>query len=311
MKLSILIVSWNTRDLLEGCLRSIYNHPPQVSFEVLVVDNASTDGSPEMVARRFPQVRLIALKENLGFAGGNNRAYRASEGEYVLLLNPDTEVRPEALERLVGFHEANSEAGAAGARLLNHDGSLQYSCSPEPSVSREFARLFHLPGIRPDGYYPMDEWDQNRPHEVDVLLGACLMLRRRALEGLPGNFGVDRVLDEDYFVYSEEVDLCYRLRQSSWKLFWVPWAEVIHFGAQSTEQVPVEMFLNLYRGKVLYFRKHFSSAAVQLYKITLLIATLTRLALTPLALLERSQSRAHHLELSNKYRRLLFALPKM
>lgn len=312
MKLSILIVSWNTRALLQACLESIYANPPVAPFEVLVVDNASQDGSQEMVRSRFPQVRLNASAENLGFAGGNNRAYMDSCGEYVLMLNPDTEVRPGALQTLVDFLDRYPQAGGVGARLLNADGSMQPSCSPEPTLRREFARLFHLPGVRPDGYYTMDGWALDQPRPVDVLLGACLLLRRTALDAQavsPSN--PTGLLDEDYFVYSEEVDLCYRLKGSGWLLYWEPRAQVVHYGGQSTRQVATEMFLNLYQGKVLYFRKNHNRPAVLAYKAILFAATLGRLLAAPLALFERDESRRQHLDLSGKYGRLLLALPGM
>lgn len=312
--LSIIIVNWNTRDLLAQCLASLFEQPttddgqPVLSvvggrrWAVWVVDNASTDGSAQMVRERFPQVRLIENTENVGFARANNQAISQSAGRYVLLLNPDTEVQPGALEALVRFMDAHTQAGAAGARLLNPDGTLQLSCYPAPTLPREFWRLFHLDVLWPYACYPTAGWDPNTPREVDVVQGACLILRREALDQVG-------LLDEDYFIYSEEVDLCHRLRQHGWKVCWVPQATVMHYGGQSTQQVAAEMFLRLYQGKLLYFRKHHGWLAAQVYKLILLAAALTRLLLSPLALLERPPQRQQHLVLAGHYRRLVRALP--
>jgi len=304
MELSVIIVSHNTRDLLAQCLASVYAHPPHGDFEVLVVDNASADGSAQMVRQRFPQVHLIENRQNAGFARANNQAIRQSTGQHVLLLNPDTEVEPGALETLVRFMDGHPQAAAAGARLVNPDGSLQPSCHPAPTLSREFWRLFHLDALWPYACYSTAGWDSETPREVDVVQGACLILRREALDQVG-------LLDEDYFIYSEEVDLCHRLHRCAWKVYWVPHAVVVHRGGQSTQQAESEMFLRLYQGKVLYFRKHHGCLAGHLYKLILFAAALARLLLSPLAWLERASRRHQHLALARRYGQLLVALPRM
>jgi len=304
MNLSIIIVNWNTNNQLTQCLASIFHNTPSDEFEILLVDNASTDGSVDMVRERFQQVQLIENNENLGFAKANNQAIQQSNGHYVILLNPDTEIKPGALETLVRFMDEEPQAGAAGPKLLNPDGTLQTSCYPSPTLPREIWRLFHLDKIKPYGIYEMSRWDMEKPRQVDVLQGACLILRREVLDQVG-------LLDEDYFVYSEEVDLCYRLKKAGWQLYWVPGAKVVHYGGQSTNQVAEEMFLQLYRGKILFFRKHYGRLSANLYKFVLLLATLTRLALTPLARLEKQPRRRQHLVLAGHYHRLLDALPGM
>ena len=312
--LSVIIVNWNTRDLLARCLDSVISdHSPITSreplvtdhcsliTETIVVDNASTDGSARMVRERFPQVHLIENRENVGFARANNQAIRQSGGRYVLLLNPDTEVRPGALETLVRFMDAHPEAGAAGARLLNPDGTLQESCHPFPTLGREFWRLFHLDALWRFARYDMARWDLETPREVDSVQGACVILRREALDQVG-------LLDEDYFMYTEEVDLCHRLRQGGWRIYWVPQAVVVHYGGQSTRQMPAEMFLRLYESKLLYFRKRRGPTAARLYKLILLAASLARLLVSPLAWLERPPRREEHLTLAGQYRRLVRVL---
>lgn len=302
MNLSIVIVNWNTRELLEQCLCSVYASPPPGNFEVWVVDNASQDGSRDMVLDKFPSVHLLANDDNPGFARANNLALRKACGRYILLLNPDTVVMPGAFETLISFMEETPEAGGAGSRLVNPDRTLQVSCYPRPTLFREFWRMFHLDMIWHLGKYPMKRWSLEKSQEVDVLMGACLILRCEALEQVG-------FLDEDYYIYSEEVDLCYRLQQAGWRLYWVPKAQVIHYGGQSTQQVAQEMFLRLYQGKILYFRKHYGRLAVQIYKVILYAASLWRLVLTPLVFFEGPSQRRQHLSLSTNYWRLIGALP--
>ena len=304
MILSVVIVSWNTRELLRGCLESLLASTHLAEIEVFVVDNASTDASQEMVRGAFPQVHLLENSTNLGFARANNQAIRQCSGRYILLLNSDTLVRPGALDALVEFMDSHPSAGGCGARLLNPDGSLQASCSPAPTLWGEFKRMFHFPGVRSDGYYQMDDWDQSTPRQVDVLLGACLLLRRQVLDQVG-------MLDENYFIYSEEVDLCYRCRATGWELFWVPTGEVVHYGGQSTRQVSEVMFIRLYEAKLIYFRKNHGRIKAFFYKLVLISASLFRLMLVPLAWLEKPPKRQAHLALASNYQRLLENLPGM
>src|SRR6266511_455599 len=270
--ISIIIVSWNTAWFLENCLASILANPPTSPFENWVVDNASTDDSPRMVREKFPQVHLVENRENVGFARANNQAIQQCTGKYILLLNPDTLVASGALQALVDFLDKHPEAGAAGARILNPDGSLQISSHPRPTLSRELWRLFHLDSLSPYAEYSLTKWETNQ---------------------------------------AEEVDVCYRIQRAGWRLFWVPQAEVVHFGGQSTQQAPTEMFLNLYHGKIKYFRKHNGWSAAQIYKLILMIAALSRLVLAPFVFFEHSSRRQKHLTLVDRYRRLVLALPRM
>jgi GT2 family glycosyltransferase len=302
--ISIIIVSWNTARFLENCLDSLLATPPTAPVEIWVVDNASTDDSPRMVREKFPQVHLIENRENAGFARANNQAIQRCMGKYVLLLNPDTLVKSGALQALVDFLEKTPEAGAAGARILNPDGSLQISSWPRPTLSRELWRLFHLDSLSPYAEYPLTKWKTNQAQEVDLLLGACLLLRKDVLDQVG-------LLDENYFMYSEEIDLCFRMQRAGWHLFWVAHAQVVHFGGQSTQQVPTEMFLNLYHGKIKYFRKHHGWLAAQIYKLILTIAALSRLVLAPFVFFEHSSRRQKHITLAERYRRLILALPRM
>lgn len=304
MDLSIIIVSWNTAELLTKCLEAVFTYPPDCTFEVLVVDNASSDSTVQTVKNQFSQVKLIQNQENIGFAPANNQAIRQSSGRYVLLLNPDTEVKPHALERLVQYLETHATVGAVGPLTLNPDGTLQTSCYPRPTLFREFWRLFHLDDLYPYGSYRMSAWNHNEPRQTDALLGACLLVRRQILNEVG-------LLDEDYFIFSEEIDLCYRIQKAGWTLFWVPQAQIIHYGGQSTKQVASEMFLRLYEGKVIYFQKHYSWLTVQGYKLVLLMASLLRFLFSPLALLKKSPQRQRQLAQAQNYRRLMGAILRM
>lgn len=302
-QISVVIVSWNTRDYLESCLRSIFNDSITSECEIWVVDNASTDDSAEMTRNYFPEVRLIENPENLGFAEANNMAIPQANGRYILFLNPDTEIIAGAIGRLERFLDEHPVAGAVGPMTLNSDDTIQTSAYPAPTLIREFRRLFHLEWLAGDRDYRMHTWDQRRAREVEVLQGSCLMIRREALDQIG-------LMDNDFFMYSEEVDLCTRLRRAGWALYWNPNARVVHHGGKSTGQAPADMFLKLYQSKVLYFRKHYGMLAARIYKLLLLVAAIARLVASPLAWLEPQPIRGRHTALATQYRRLLLALPE-
>lgn len=304
MDLSIILIGWNVADLLVNCLRSIMANPPEGNFEVWVVDNASRDNSVKLIREQFPHVNLILNEKNVGFAAANNQALQASSGRYALLLNPDTIVLPNALQKLVNFLDENPGAGAAGSLYQNPDGSLQPSCFPFPTVVREFWRLLHLDKLYVFGIYDMQRWSKEMPRQVDSLQGASLLLRRSALEETG-------LLDTDYFMYSEEIDLCYRLHQKGWSLYWVPQSRIVHYGGQSTRQEAVKMFLNLYGSKVLFFRKHYGENSVRSYKRVLKFTSGLRLALTSTGAALRPQNRLYYQQLHRNYEELIASLPTM
>jgi hypothetical protein len=291
--------------MLADCLESIRTDLQALEkrgTEVWVVDNASTDDSVLMLQTRFPEVKLIENDKNVGFATANNQAIRQSTGQFVLLLNPDTLVKPQAIVRLINFLAANPTVGAVGAHILNADESLQTSSYPAPTLSRELWRLFHLDNLWPYSSYRMATWRLDEPHQVDSLLGACILLRRQVLEQV-------ELFDEGYFMFSEEIDLCYRIKKAGWSIFWLPEARVIHYGGQSTQQAATAMFLSLYRGKLIYFRKNQGWLASQIYKLILLGASLFRLMLNPLARLIRPHQRQQYSSLAECYWQLVLALP--
>lgn len=273
--LSIIIVNWNTRDLLAQCLASVEQNVqslPQVEVETVVVDNGSTDGSPVMVKSRFPQVTLLENRQNVGFAQANNQALKQCTGQYLLLLNSDTELLDGALAALVTFADEHPGAGVVGPLLLNGDGSLQPSAQPMLTPGREFWRLSFLDWIMRQATYDMKRWNRNEARPVEVLKGACLLLRREALDQVG-------LLDEAYFMYTEEVDLCYRLAVAGWELWWVPQARVIHYGAASSKQVGQEMYIQLYKSKVQFYRKFGGASRANHFKQFVRLAYWPRFAL--------------------------------
>jgi len=230
--ISIVIVSYKTRDILRGCLTALWAHPPGFEMEVFVVDNHSADGSTQMVRREFPQVRLIANSENRGFAAANNQAFRLAQGRYVILLNPDAFVKPGAVEAAVAFMERTPRCGISGGRLVGPNGQ------PDPSA-RRFptwpAKLFTLSGM--SGRYPSSPVFNrhdfgglalDRPRKVDWVPGTFVVLRARMLAEI-GFF------DERFFIYYEETDLCRRARQNGWDVYFVPDAEVMHIGGACSQ----------------------------------------------------------------------------
>jgi GT2 family glycosyltransferase len=254
-ELSICLVNWNTREDLEQALASMLNSEPGVSVEVVVLDNASEDGSVEMVRERFPSVTVLEGEENVGFARGYNRAARGTEGRHLLMLNPDTIVRPGALERLVAFMDAHPRAGAAGPRLLNSDGSLQYSCRRFP---RPLAAMFRntvlgrlAPGNRYTRDYLMRDWDHGEAREVDWISGAAMCIRREAWEEVGG-------FDEGYFMYAEDVDWCLRAREGGWGIWYVPEATIVHRIGRSSDQRPTAMVVEFHRSMARFYREHYA-----------------------------------------------------
>ncbi len=258
----IVVVSWNTRDLLLACLRSVFvevadTTPEQI--QVWVIDNASTDGSAEAVRQQFPKVAVVENDRNVGFAAANNQALRACRAQAHLLLNSDTVVVRGALRRLLDSLHERPQAGAFGPRLLNLDGTLQFSAYPMLTPGRELWRLLFLDQLVRRGSYPMHRWRLDHEHRVEVLTGACLLLRRDALDQVG-------LLDETYFMYTEEVDLCQRLAQAGWEIWWEPRAQVVHYGQASSAHVARDMYLQLYRSKVQFFRKFGGEARATRFK---------------------------------------------
>jgi N-acetylglucosaminyl-diphospho-decaprenol L-rhamnosyltransferase len=259
-QLAIVIVSYNTRRLLGACLHSLVADMRRSALEgvVWVVDNSSSDGSAAMVRERFPGVCLTTSERNLGFASGNNLALDAlSQGppECVLLLNPDTTVQPGALQTLLAFMQEQQDAGMAGVQLRYADGRFQHSAFCFPSLAQivlDFIPLHHrLINSRINGRYPRAWIERGDPFEIDHPLGAAMVVRWETVKEVG-------LLDERFFMYCEEIDWCWRMKQAGWRVYCVPRAIVTHHEAQSTLQYRDEMFVQLWRSRYRLFSKHYS-----------------------------------------------------
>jgi len=246
--LSIVIVNWNTKDLLPQCLKSFDQASDRLKMEVFVVDNGSVDRSVELVREKFPEVIVIQNPMNLGFAKANNQAMKRSKGKYILLLNPDTQVKEGAVENLTHFMDAHPEVGIAGAKLLNSDGSKQNSIANFPSLATELLNKSFLRWFFPKTFLGKER-NISEPIEVDSIIGACMMVRREAMEQVG-------LLDEDYFLFLEETDWCYRMKKAGWKVYHVPQAEVYHFQGKSAEKDKKRAKVEYYRSRYQYFKKH-------------------------------------------------------
>jgi len=229
--LTITVVSWNTRDLLRGCLNSIYGGGALSNFDVHVVDNASSDGSAEMVRSEFPDVRLISNEANVGFARANNQSWREARGRYWLLLNSDAEVGSGAIDALIAFMDAHPRAGLTTARLVNPDGTPQNCAQAMPSIFRtlfEASRLHKLLPAKVRGRMLLGPyWSYDEPAPVGWTWGTALIARREAVEEVGP-------LSEDFFMYGEDLEWCLRMRRNRWGIWFCPEAEVLHFGGQSS-----------------------------------------------------------------------------
>jgi len=246
MDISIVIVNWNTRELLRDCLNSISQAAPGIVYEIIVVDNASHDGSVSMVQRDFPAVIIIENPSNKGFAVANNQGLAIMSGRYALLLNTDAKLTENALVRLFVFLESHPEAAMACGQLLNADGSRQNSIAAFPDLFTLMMNMSLLEYLWPQRY-PSKRYDWREPVEIDSGIGACLLVRKKAIDAVG-------MLDERYFFFFEETDWAYRMRAAGWKIFHVPGAFIYHLQGQSIGR-NVRSRIEFYRSRYQFFRK--------------------------------------------------------
>jgi len=309
LDLSILIVNWNAATVLGDCLASLPAGAGRLTYETLVVDNASSDDSLALVRERFPAVRLLGNAQNVGFAAANNQAAQAAHGRYLLLLNPDTRVQPGALATLVDFAEAHPSAGTLGPRLLNPDGTRQRSCwrgFPGLRMALSDAlylwKLPRLPFARRTEYQPAE---LTQPLEVDHLLGAALLIPRALWAALGG-------LDASYFLFLEETDWCYRAQQHGRVNLYVPSAEIIHLGQHSMDQNARRSLPQFYRSYCQFDRKHHPPGRVRraLLKSIIAVAAMLRLGLWRWRLARRAgAAQSHARDMLAGYAQVLAQLP--
>lgn len=265
LDVSVIIVNYNVRDFLHQSLQSLQKALKGIRSEIFVVDNASDDGSAEMVKRRFPRIRLVANSVNLGFAKANNLALKKARGKFILLINPDTIVQEDTIRVMVEFLRNHPEAGLAGCKILNPDGSFQPACRrgfPTPWVA--FTKIFGLSKLFPKtkffGKYNLTYLNTEETYPVDAVSGSFMMVRKETFEQVGG-------LDESYFMYGEDLDWCFRIRQAGWRIFYVHSTQIIHYKGESTRRSSLDEIHTFYEAMHLFVEKHFHSS--RLFKIGL------------------------------------------
>ena len=269
--LNIIIVSWNTRDLLKECLESIYRYTSGITFEVFVVDNASSDGSANMVRKLFPQVSVIANNHNVGFSKANNQAIKISNGKYIALLNPDTLLIKDIFNPLIAYLEVHNNIGAIGPKILSSDReSIQYACARRlPTLYLELIDYLKLDRKFPKffkGIYMFD-WDHKTSKYVELLSGACMVIRRKAIDDIG-------LFDENQFMYADDVDLCKRLINSGWKIYYYADSSLIHYGGESSKKNKVFSNIKMLESTHYYYLKHHGKLHATLFCIQILILNL-------------------------------------
>jgi GT2 family glycosyltransferase len=274
VKISIIIVNYNVKYFLEQCLHSVLKALHQIEAEVFVVDNNSVDGSVEMLEKKFPSVRVIANRDNKGFSKANNQAIQLAKGEYILLLNPDTVVEEDTFQKVIRFMDAHPDAGGLGVKMI--DGSGKYLPEskrglPTPIVA--FYKIFGLaklfPGSKTFGKYHLSFLDTNKIHEVDVLAGAFMLIRKSVLETIG-------LLDETFFMYGEDIDLSYRITQAGFKNYYFPNTCIIHYKGESTKKSSVNYVFVFYNAMIIFAKKHFSKKNASLFSFIIRAAIYLR-----------------------------------
>lgn len=270
MDVTVIIVNWNTKGLLYNCIKSIKENAGKIDYEIIVVDNNSSDHSPDMVAKEFPDVKLIINETNLGFAAANNKAIPLAKGRYVLLLNSDTLVKDCVIEKTVIYADENKEAAAVGCQVRVDDETVQMTCFRFPSLLNITLMVFGLSKLfkynRFFGRELMLWWKRDSERELDVASGMYLLVRKEAIEDVG-------LMDEDYFFYYEETDWCYRFKQSGWKTLFYPYSSIIHVGGggRSSAKAKIKMFVQHQKSHLIYLRKHYGPVTVLTARILLVL----------------------------------------
>ncbi|MGE5392818.1 MAG: glycosyltransferase family 2 protein [Candidatus Saccharibacteria bacterium] len=257
MDLSVIILNYNTKDLTRKCLRSVFGSRTQFRVEAIVSDNGSKDGSQEMIRSEFPQAGLVENNANLGFSKGNNAAIRQAKGNFVLLLNSDTEVRPDTFDLCLKRFSGHPEIGALGCRVLLPDGSLDKACRRKfPNPWNSFLRLF---GLRRFSDYNIES-PIDREADVDAVTGAFMMVSREAIARVG-------MLDEDFFMYGEDLDWCWRIKEAGYRIIYFPAASITHFKYGSSQLIPFRTIRMAHVAMKLFYRKHYAAERFWLFNL--------------------------------------------
>jgi len=266
LDLSIILVCWNNKEYLDPCLKSLYDTGMKNSFDIIVVDNGSTDGSQQMLAEKYPDVKIIQNSENVGLGKASNQGIEATKGRYVLLLNNDTIVNGPSFDFMVDFLNENPKVGAAGGKIFNPDGTVQSCYNNFSTFWEEFLIATRLGELIRPGYPSIIDAEDVK--SVDWITSACLMVRRTALDQVG-------LLDENYFIYGDEADLQYRIKAAGWTIYYLPQATLIHYGGRSMTRWPRRKMV--YRGKMLFYKKNYGP--IRTFLLRTMLASLSILKL--------------------------------
>ena len=283
MDLTIIILNYNTKDLLRKCLKSVFASHTNFQFEVLVSDNESQDGSQEMIGAEFPEVKLIENNANLGFSKGNNAALRLAQGRYSLLLNSDTEVKSNTFDLSIRYMNLHAEAGAMGCKVLLPNGELDEACRRKfPSRRNAFFRLF--------GYRQFSNYNITRPidqeTEVDSVMGAYLMIRKSVMDQIG-------LLDEDFFMYGEDLDWCWRVKEAGYKVMYYPQVVITHYKYGSAQLVPFRTIKLAHDAMKIFYRKHYAQKYNRLFNQLVYLGINLRMFLVLVVNLFRNKKSVH------------------
>jgi O-antigen biosynthesis protein len=270
MKLSVIIVNYNVKHFLEQCLHSVYKAAKGIETEIFVVDNNSVDGSAQLIREKFPDLHFIENKENVGFSRANNQAIRKATGEYILLLNPDTVVEEDTFTKVTGFMDNHPEAGGLGVKMIDGKGNfLPESKRGLPTPWVAFYKMFGLSKLFPKshkfGKYHLSYLNPNEIHEIEILAGAFMLLRKKALDKVG-------LLDEDFFMYGEDIDLSYRIIQGGYKNYYFPETTIIHYKGESTKKGSLNYVKVFYNAMIIFARKHFSGGKAGIFAFIIHLA---------------------------------------
>lgn len=278
MDLSILIVNYNTYQLTADCIRSVQSSETKYSYEIILIDNNSTDGSVEKLREEFPEVVLIANQENTGFAKANNQGMEIAKGRYVLLLNSDTIVQQDTVQVMLDFMEEHPRVGASGCKVILPNGSLDKACKrgfPTPSASFYYA--FGFSKLFPDNprfnQYQLGHLDPDQETPVDCLVGAFMLVRQEAIAKIGG-------LDETFFMYGEDIDWCYRIKEAGWDIHYYPQTTIIHYKGGSARRKPLKIIYEFHRAMVIFHRKHYKKRNFWLVNVLIYIGIALKFVLS-------------------------------
>lgn len=278
MDLSIIIVNYNTKTLTLECIESVYNSKLNYQFEIIVTDNNSSDGSVQAIIESFPNVKVIENKKNVGFSKANNQAIAASKGRYVLLLNSDTIVNETTLSTMVKFMDKQQDAGATGCKVVLPDGSLDKAChrgfpTPEASFYYMTGLAKKFPNSPKYNSYHKSYLNMNETHEIDCLVGAFMIVRRETIDEIG-------MLDEEFFMYGEDIDWCYRIKEAGWNIYYVPHVSIVHYKGASSRKKPYKIVYEFHRAMYLFHKKHFAKKYNVFINLLVYIGILLKLSIS-------------------------------